>query len=77
MRTTLDVADDVLAVAKELAAQEKSSVGEVPSRLAQRALVSADASTPGRSAAGLPTLSRRGTVVTNEHVNEIRDIEGI
>ena len=77
MRTTLDIADDVLAAVKELAAQEKSSAGEVLSRLARRALISADGSSLGRSVVGLPTLPRRGTLVTNEHVNEIREIEGI
>lgn len=77
MRTTLDIADDVLAAAKEMAAQEETSVGQVISRLARRALIGADVSTLRQSAAGFPTLPRRGTIVTNEHVNEIREIDGI
>ena len=76
MRTTLDIADDVLAAAKELAAQEKSSAGEVLSRLARRTLIG-EHSPLQRSAAGFLTIPRRGNVVTNEHVNEIREIEGI
>lgn len=76
MRTTIDIADDVLAAAKELARQEKSTAGEVLSRLARRALTGAEAPL-GRSAAGFLTLPRRGNVVTNDHVNAIREIEGI
>ena len=38
MRTTLAIDDDVLAAAKELAAAERKSVGEVISALARRAL---------------------------------------
>jgi hypothetical protein len=38
MRTTLDIADDVLAAAKELARQQGKSAGEVISTLARRAL---------------------------------------
>lgn len=76
MRTTLDIADDVLAAAKELAAQERSSAGEVISRLARRALIGEDRPLE-RSAAGFLTIPKRGNIVTNEHVNEIREIEGI
>jgi hypothetical protein len=38
MRTTLSIEDDVLAAAKELAAREGKSVGEVISALAREAL---------------------------------------
>lgn len=38
MRTTLAIDDDVLAAAKELAATERKSVGEVISALARSAL---------------------------------------
>jgi hypothetical protein len=38
MRTTLVIDDDVLSAAKEMAAIEKKSVGEVNSSLARRAL---------------------------------------
>ena len=38
MRTTLDIDDDVLAVAKELAKAEGKSMGTVLSGLARRAL---------------------------------------
>lgn len=38
MRTTLQIDDDVLSVAKELAAQRRSSVGKVISDLARKGL---------------------------------------
>ena len=52
MRTTLDIADDVVAAAKELAAAERRSLGSVISELARRGL------TPTRVEAqgGLPVI---------------------
>lgn len=76
MRTTLDVADDVLAAAKELARMENSTIGEVLSRLARQALTTRFAPAE-RSAAGFRTIPRGGHLVTNEHVNAIREVEGL
>jgi hypothetical protein len=52
VRTTLDIADDVVAAAKELAAAERRSLGSVISELARRGL------TPARVEAeeGLPVI---------------------
>jgi hypothetical protein len=76
MRTTLDVADDVLAAVKEQARLENSTAGEVLSRLARQALTGRG--TPSdRSVAGFRTIPKQGHVVTNDHVNAIRDVEGI
>jgi hypothetical protein len=52
MRTTLDIDDDVVAAARELAAGERRSLGAVISELARRGL------TPARveSADGLPVI---------------------
>ncbi|TBR76521.1 MAG: hypothetical protein EPN64_07185 [Burkholderiaceae bacterium] len=77
MRTTIDLADDVLAAAKEIARLENSTAGAVLSRLARQALTQAGGTETGRSAAGLRTIPRGGHVVTNDHVNAIREIEGI
>ena len=41
MRTTLDIADDVMVVARELAAEEGLSIGTVVSDLARRGLAPA------------------------------------
>ena len=40
MRTTLDIADDVLQAAKERAKRERKTIGEMISELARRALMS-------------------------------------
>ena len=50
MRTTLDIADDVLLAAKELARRQKKPLGEVISELARQAFAAPEAprnATPG------------------------------
>jgi hypothetical protein len=80
MRTTLDIDDDVLAATKELAKARKSTVGEVLSDLARKALT---VPTPSGAATGpggtilkngwyvLP--SRGGPPVTSELVQRLLD----
>jgi hypothetical protein len=79
MRTTLDIGDDVLQAAKELARREGRTAGEVLSDLARRGLASAPAS--GRSRprlrGGVPVLPSRGQIVTLAHVQRLRDEEGV
>lgn len=41
MRTTLDIGDDVLAAAREIAANDRRSIGDVVSALARRGLTPA------------------------------------
>jgi hypothetical protein len=79
MRTTLDIEDDVLQAAKELAQREGRTAGQVLSELARRGL----ATPPARAAArprlrsGVPVLASRGEIVTLEHVQRLRDQEGV
>jgi len=80
MRTTLDLDDDVLASAKEIARREKKTAGQVLSELARRALTQglASASAPRAasetpSAFGFKPFAPRGAVVTNERVQMLRD----
>ncbi|RFU23411.1 antitoxin [Geodermatophilus marinus] len=47
MRTTLDLDDDVLAAARELAASERRSIGSVVSELARRGLTPARVESDG------------------------------
>lgn len=80
MRTTLDIDDDVLQAAKELAAREKSTAGRVISDLARREL--AGAARSGRSERSeiknaVPVFSRRGDLITSEHVTKLMDQEGV
>ncbi|KAA1245033.1 antitoxin [Mycobacterium simiae] len=48
MRTTLDIDDDVVAAARELAASERRSLGAVISELARRGLTPARVETNDR-----------------------------
>lgn len=78
MRTTLDIADDVLHAAKERARREGRTAGEVISDLARSALTAPapaalKASEP-KSHYGIRPFPRRGdVVVTNELVNKLRE----
>lgn len=76
MRTTLDIADDVLAAAKHLARLENSTAGAVISRLARQALTSRHGPAE-QSACGFRTIPRGGHIVTNEQVIALREVEGI
>lgn len=79
MRTTLDIDDDVLAAAKELAAHDRRSAGKVLSDLAREALngtVTPAVDDPP-AIHGFRPLPKRGVIVTNEIVNRIREEEGI
>ena len=73
MRTTLDLDDDVLLAAKELAATRRVTAGQMVSELLRQAL------TPRRSARvrnGVPVLSSRPAGAprpTMTQVNELRD----
>lgn len=62
MRTTLELDDDVVAAARELAAAERLSLGSVISRLARRGLTPASVATEGdlpvvRVPAGSPPIT--------------------
>jgi hypothetical protein len=74
MRTTLDIDDDVLQAAKELAKVEKTTVGHLISQLARKGLTQ-----PAESDVlsveivdGIPVLPRRG-IVTNELIERLME----
>jgi Arc/MetJ family transcription regulator len=73
MRTTLDIDDDVLAAAKELAGTKRKSVGNVISELARTALVRT--LSPGRMRNGAPLLPvrRRAKPVTSQLVRQLQE----
>jgi len=74
MRTTLDIDQDVLLAAKELAARRGVSVGKVLSGLARRALTRP---AEGATRNGIPVFPRQpgASIVTPELVNRLRDEE--
>jgi hypothetical protein len=70
MRTTLDIDDDVLEVAKDLAKVQNSTAGKVISELARQALTRpADTELIERN--GFLVLPARGAVVTSAHVRRL------
>jgi hypothetical protein len=76
MRTTLDIEDDVLQAARELAQREGATVGEVVSKLARKGLGGVGAE-PILIRNGVPILPPRGEVVTLERVQQIMDTEAV
>lgn len=91
MRTTLDIADDVLFAAKEIARREKKPLGQIISELARRAfaqraegIASGQPTGPGAPKVserlaryGIHPLPPRGGIVTNELIDRLRDEEGV
>lgn len=90
MRTTLDIADDVLFAAKEIARRDKKPLGHIISDLARRAFAQSAEGTPvaPTSAAahtvaeklahyGIRPLPARGGIVSNELIDRLRDEENI
>lgn len=82
MRTTLDIEDDVLAAAKEIARRQNVSAGQVVSRLLREALSGQrrknDEPAPGgRKVGGFRPFPAQGVVVTNEQIDRLRDEEGV
>ena len=75
MRTTLDLDDDVLQAAKEIALRKGSTAGRVVSDLVRKALEPSVGPEP-RIRNGVPLMPRqlRGTpMMTTALVNELRD----
>ncbi|MGH3983405.1 MAG: hypothetical protein ACRDST_12145 [Pseudonocardiaceae bacterium] len=75
MRTTLNLADDVLLAVKERARRERRSVGEVLSDLAREALTARAPAVSGESFHGFRPLPRRGRPVSNALVDQLREDE--
>lgn len=76
MRTTLDIDDDVLNAAKEIAAVRGSSAGKVLSELARKGLSPAPADGPSPTRNGVPVMPSRGAGAprpTMHLVNQLRD----
>jgi hypothetical protein len=73
MRTTLSIDDDILLAAKDLAARQNKTIGEVISNLSRQALQPVQAHIAMRN--GIPLLPVRSDSVpiTLELVNRLRD----
>ena len=76
MRTTLEIAGDVLKAAKERARRENKTAGEVISELARSALTAPSAAPAARSRKalnGFRPFPKRGGVVTKERIAKLRE----
>jgi hypothetical protein len=76
VRTTLDIADDVLQAARERAKRERKTIGEMISELARRALTAPQeplSVEEPQSVFGLKPFARRGGIVTNGLIDKLRD----
>ncbi len=77
MRTTLDIDDDILQAAKELARAEKKTAGQVLSELARKGLIAPAASAPSSEPpfemvnGWYQFPNREGLVVTKELVDRL------
>ena len=76
VRVTLDIADDVLQAAKEIANAQKATVGQVISDLARKGL-NTRGSNAKRVRNSVPVIPSRGEVISLEHVRKLMDAEGI
>jgi hypothetical protein len=78
MRTTLDIDDDVLLAAKERARKDRISTGAALTQLARAGLGAALHSDKKQRTRGrFSMLPKRDEVITNEHVNRLRNELGI
>jgi hypothetical protein len=74
MRTTLDLDEDILQLAKHLARERNESIGRVVSELVRQGL---KPSVPTNSISGIPTLAPKhgARPVTAEAVRELLESE--
>lgn len=85
MRTTLDIDEDVLVAAKELARRQNLSAGQVVSQMLRRVLTgqavqstaSKDADSGSQTVAGFRPFPAGRVLVTNDAVNRLRETEGV
>ena len=81
MRTTLDIDDEVLNAAKEIARRQRKTAGAVISELVRRALTQTTREQPTTAEptpfCGFRPLAPEGRVVSNETVERLREEEGV
>ncbi len=75
MRTTLDIEENVLFAATDLARREKRTVGQIISELARKGLTGA-VDLPSREPKaiyGFRPFAKEGRIVSNELINKLRE----
>lgn len=81
MRTTLNLAEDALIAARNIAMRERLSLGEAVSELIRRGIAAGGPGSPARAQPPLPgrfaLLPVRDEVVTPQHVRDLMEREDI
>jgi hypothetical protein len=74
MRTTLDIADDVLLAVKERAKRKRKTAGQLNSELVRQALTVPQPSgvRAPKAMHGFRPFARRGSIITNELIDQLR-----
>jgi hypothetical protein len=75
MRTTLDIDDDVLQAAKERARREHKTAGQIVSELLRQALTAMPTPSAVRESHavyGLRPFPNRGSIITNDLIDQLR-----
>ncbi len=78
MRTTLDIAEDVLMAAKALSKKEHKTAGQVLTELARKGLAASNLTSDLASEEeflGFKPLPSRGVIVTSELIERLREDE--
>jgi hypothetical protein len=71
VRTTLEIDDDVLAAAKELAARENKTAGKLISELARKGIHTQHRETSAKLRNGFEILPAAGRIVTPQLVQKL------
>ena len=82
MRTTLNVEDDVLAAAQEMASRQRLSAGQLISRLLREAISGTQRAGQAdggdvRAVAGFQPCAAHGVLITIAQIDALRDAEGV
>jgi predicted DNA-binding ribbon-helix-helix protein len=82
MRTTLDIEEDVLAAAREIARRQNISAGQLISRLlrealSDRAYQNSAAHDDSALAGGFRSFPSQGILISNDKIDDLRDTEGV
>ena len=73
MRTTLDIDNDVLQAAKEIAAAKNTTAGSVVSDLLRKALLTGSEIENTAFRNGFPQFPSSGQIITNEMIEDLLD----
>lgn len=79
MRTTVDLAEDALLAARQIAGREKISLGEAITRLIRRGAATDPMSDPSRAPlrGRFALLPQRDEIITPEHLRDLMEREAI